>query len=220
MQAIKRIVLTEPSLDLHIHIAMDSILVMSEVKESCRAKLSSQMQEQVLSKREHSLWKPLLLVVPLRLGLSELNPAYIPGLKAVFESPQSVGIMGGRPNHALFFIGYAENELLYLDPHTVQQTVTIGSKFTQDEEAADETYHLRKPGRLNFLAMDPSVAVCFYLSSEDEFDTLCKKLTERFSSTLSLFEICEKRTTFSNATANPPTVIHSSEHDYEGFEML
>ena len=52
-------------------------------------------------------WKPLLLVIPLRLGLSELNPVYIPGLKAVFESPQNVGIMGGRPNHALFFIGYA-----------------------------------------------------------------------------------------------------------------
>jgi len=43
----------------------------------------------------------------LRLGLSDLNEAYVPALKAVFEIPQSLGIIGGRPNHALYFIGYA-----------------------------------------------------------------------------------------------------------------
>ena len=26
-------------------------------------------------------WKPLLLVIPLRLGLSEINPIYVNGLK-------------------------------------------------------------------------------------------------------------------------------------------
>jgi len=26
-------------------------------------------------------WKPLVLVVPLRLGLSEINPVYVQGLK-------------------------------------------------------------------------------------------------------------------------------------------
>ena len=29
-----------------------------------------------------SQWKPLLLLIPLRLGLSEINPVYINGLKA------------------------------------------------------------------------------------------------------------------------------------------
>lgn len=28
-----------------------------------------------------SQWKPLLLLIPLRLGLSEINPVYINGLK-------------------------------------------------------------------------------------------------------------------------------------------
>lgn len=26
-------------------------------------------------------WKPLLLIVPLRLGLNEINPIYVPGLQ-------------------------------------------------------------------------------------------------------------------------------------------
>lgn len=31
--------------------------------------------------RAPSQWKPLLLLIPLRLGLSEINPVYINGLK-------------------------------------------------------------------------------------------------------------------------------------------
>ena len=31
--------------------------------------------------RAPSQWKPLLLLIPLRLGLSETNPVYINGLK-------------------------------------------------------------------------------------------------------------------------------------------
>lgn len=30
-----------------------------------------------------SQWKPLLLLIPLRLGLSEINPIYINGLKVI-----------------------------------------------------------------------------------------------------------------------------------------
>lgn len=62
------------------------------------------------------------------------------------------------------------------------------------EKAADETYHSTKPGRMNFLAMDPSIALCFYCKTELDFDNLCKKLVDRFSNApLPLFEICEKR---------------------------
>lgn len=31
--------------------------------------------------RAPSQWKPLLLLIPLRLGLSDINPVYINGLK-------------------------------------------------------------------------------------------------------------------------------------------
>lgn len=33
-----------------------------------------------------SQWKPLLLLIPLRLGLSEINPIYINGLKVIKKS--------------------------------------------------------------------------------------------------------------------------------------
>lgn len=104
-------------------------------------------------------WKPLLLIVPLRLGLSEVNPIYINGLKKSFEMPGSVGMVGGRPNQAHYFIGYVGDEALYLDPHTTQKCGPIGEKLTPSEIEMDETYHQRYASRINFKSMDPSLAL-------------------------------------------------------------
>ena len=38
----------------------------------------------------------LLLLIPLRLGLDELNEEYTRGIAEIFGLPQSVGILGGR----------------------------------------------------------------------------------------------------------------------------
>ena len=49
----------------------------------------------------------LLLLVPVRLGLGSLNEAEYGGaLIRLLEFPQSLGFIGGRPNHALWFVGY------------------------------------------------------------------------------------------------------------------
>ncbi|KAI3387364.1 hypothetical protein SNEBB_003884 [Seison nebaliae] len=69
-------------------------------------------------------WRaPLLLLIPLRLGLNELNGEYVDQLKWSMDNEYSVGFIGGRPNHALYFYGYRDDELLFLDPHTVQNYI-------------------------------------------------------------------------------------------------
>jgi len=57
-------------------------------------------------KENEGEWKPLLILIPLRLGLDTLNPDYIPAVKEVFQYPQSLGIIGGRPRSSLYFVGY------------------------------------------------------------------------------------------------------------------
>lgn len=37
--------------------------------------------EQTKSKSSKKSWKPLVLVIPLRLGISTINPAYVQGVK-------------------------------------------------------------------------------------------------------------------------------------------
>ena len=50
-------------------------------------------------------FRPLLLFIPLRLGQEKFNMEYASALKACFSITQSVGIIGGRPRHALWLIG-------------------------------------------------------------------------------------------------------------------
>lgn len=67
-----------------------------------------------------------------------------------------MGIIGGRPNQALYFFGYAGDEILYFDPHICQKSGCVGNKETLAEIEIDETYHKRSPGKMAFVHMDPS----------------------------------------------------------------
>lgn len=125
-QVLKRLVKYDDWCSLAIHVALDNNVVMQEIIKLCEKRDS---------------WKPLLLIIPLRLGLSEVNPIYIEGLKRSFEIPGTLGLVGGRPNQALYFIGYVGNEALYLDPHTTQKSGKVGDKLTTIEIETDETYH-------------------------------------------------------------------------------
>lgn len=60
------------------------------------------------------LFRPLLLFIPLRLGQEKFNMEYAEALKACFTLPQSVGVIGGKPRHALWFIGTHGESKIYL----------------------------------------------------------------------------------------------------------
>ena len=49
---------------------------------------------------------PLLLLIPLTLGMGKVDPAYLPQIQRVLTFPQSVGIVGGRPGASLYFVGH------------------------------------------------------------------------------------------------------------------
>lgn len=145
-QVLKKLIKYDDWCSLVIHVALDNTLVTEEVINLCTNNIDDS-------------WQPLLLVIPLRLGLGEINPIYFDGLKKCFEIPGNIGIIGGRPNQALYFIGYVGDEALFLDPHTTQRTGTIGNKIEQSEIEMDQTFHQKYATRMKFNQMDPSIAV-------------------------------------------------------------
>ena len=48
----------------------------------------------------------LLILLPVVLGVDRLNEVYSEQLQTILRLPQSVGIVGGKPGHSLYFIGY------------------------------------------------------------------------------------------------------------------
>ncbi|CAH2246762.1 cysteine protease ATG4B [Pelobates cultripes] len=194
-QVLRKLAAFDQWSSLAVHIAMDNTVVIEEIRRLCKARCADSCGAGLLcnghSETSDVLWKPLVLLIPLRLGLSEINEAYIATLKHCFMVPQSLGVIGGRPNSAHYFIGYVGEELIYLDPHTTQPAVDPSdSSFV-----ADESFHCQHPPcRMHVSEIDPSIAVGFFCKTEEDFEDWCKNI-KKLSLTegaLPMFEVVEQ----------------------------
>lgn len=128
---------------------------------------SSSMNDEVVGQSnektgESSQWVPGILFIQLRLGLTKINPLYFAALKKTFQLKNSLGIIGGRPNHALYLIGYTDDDMIYLDPHSTQQYVDFDSASMAAPQSS--TISQSQPQQRQQTIVDPQDE---RLSSED-----------------------------------------------------
>lgn len=131
-QVLKKLAVFDTWSALAVHVAMDNTVVMADIRRLCRSSLPCAGAEAFPADSERHCngfpagaegggraapWRPLVLLIPLRLGLADVNAAYAGTLKHCFRMPQSLGVIGGKPNSAHYFIGYVGEELIYLTPH-------------------------------------------------------------------------------------------------------
>jgi len=102
--------------------------------------------------------------------VDSVNKLYIPAIKALFTFPQSLGIIGGRPRRSLFFVGYQDDYVIFLDPHTVRPSVK------PDQDFSSESFHCNAPQKMSIASIDPSLAIGFFCANEREFNDLCTQL--------------------------------------------
>ncbi|XP_031843969.1 autophagy-related 4a isoform X2 [Nomia melanderi] len=197
-QVLKKLVVYDDWSSITIHVALDNTLIVNDILRQCRVEGGTTAEaDGDIPLKAPSQWKPLLLLIPLRLGLSEINPIYINGLKTSFKIPQSLGVIGGKPNLALYFIGCVGNEVIYLDPHTTQRSGSVNKKLEEDEIEMDTTYHCKSASRIPITGIDPSVALCFFCATEKDFKSLCNSIQEELiiPEKQPLLELCTERLT-------------------------
>uniref|UniRef100_A0A672SN23 Cysteine protease n=1 Tax=Sinocyclocheilus grahami TaxID=75366 RepID=A0A672SN23_SINGR len=207
-QVLKKLAVFDSRSRLAVHVAMDNTVVIEEIKRLCMPWLdfdrgacaaSEEPREMngdlegacALAEEETALWKPLVLLIPLRLGLSDINEAYFEPLKQCFMMPQSLGVIGGKPNSAHYFIGFVGHELIYLDPHTTQLAVDPN----EDSQFPDDSYHCQHPPcRMHICELDPSIAAGFFCQTEDDFDDWCAQIRKVANCRgLSMFELVDSQ---------------------------
>ncbi|XP_053539489.1 cysteine protease ATG4B isoform X2 [Ictalurus punctatus] len=169
-QVLKKLAVFDTWSRLAVHVAMDNTVIIEEIKRLCMPwldferggcadplEMNGYMEGAcAMALEDTAVWKPLVLLIPLRLGLSDINEAYIETLKQCFMMPQSLGVIGGKPNSAHYFIGFVGEELIYLDPHTTQPAV----EPFENGEIQDDSYHCQHPPcRMHICELDPSIAV-------------------------------------------------------------
>ena len=131
-----------------------------------------------------------------------------------------MGIIGGRPSHALYFVGYVGNEFIYLDPHTTQPVVDLSK-----EEALlfdDKSYHCNSASRMDMIQLDPSISLCFFCETEADFDNWCTLAKNTFirGEKQPLFELAKDRTSFmSSYTSVSPTPTSPQQDCFANYEM-
>ncbi|KAJ2393191.1 hypothetical protein H4S02_000365 [Coemansia sp. RSA 2611] len=184
----KRLSIKHPQCPLTIHVAIDQTVYASEVRKQA-------LDE---SAESPGSWRPLLLLVPVRLGLSRLNLGYIPKIKTLFQIPQSVGLVGGKPSRSFYFIGRQGDSLFYLDPHITRQHVPRSGSLDQAEQMATDSdsdssdfemfgvpetdeYHTTHICTMPIHRLDPSMLLGFLFNTEAEFDTFVMAATDKES---------------------------------------
>ncbi|KAH0509344.1 Cysteine protease ATG4B [Microtus ochrogaster] len=131
-QVLKKLAVFDTWSSLAVHIAMDNTVVMEEIR------------------------KPLEAMACPRLWMVKHMLPAVYWASHCFMMPQSLGVIGGKPNSAHYFIGYVGEELIYLDPHTTQPAVEL----TDSCFIPDESFHCQHPPcRMGIGELDPSIAV-------------------------------------------------------------
>eukprot|EP00039_Didymoeca_costata_P032413 m.37728 g.37728 ORF g.37728 m.37728 type:complete len:162 (+) comp9343_c0_seq2:22-507(+) len=139
-----------------------------------------------LMKQSGKRWNPLFILVPLRLGLRNFNIRYIPALKKCLSSRHCVGIMGGKPRHSLYFIGYQDKDLIGLDPHACRPT-----EDPMDLKTNLKTYHCTAPRKIPFTGIDPSLALGFYCETEEDLNNFFDFSVEHCGGPTPLYSIAD-----------------------------
>ena len=118
----------------------------------------------------------LVLFVPLVLGVGkvcfaicccsgercllfvQIDDRYLRQLKTILTWPQSIGFIGGRSNSSLYFVGFQEENLLFLDPHKVQPATTSPHEMP--------TYFNAPLRHMPISSLITSLAIGFYCKSK------------------------------------------------------
>ena len=115
---------------------------------------------------------PCIVFVSFRLGLDKIHKDYHEYIAQIFDIPNNLGIIGGNLNSAHYFIGAANDYLLYLDPHLNQKAW----KDMKGLEQSIDTYLNKKFYKLQIKNMSPAFTVGFYFINLKEYFDLTNYL--------------------------------------------
>ena len=94
-------------------------------------------------------------MILVRLGLDKAEPKYLKILNTFMESEHFQGVIGGKPEKALYFVGRQGNDYIYLDPHYVQEA-------KKEIQATSDSYFCGSFRKCKNTAIDPSLGISFY----------------------------------------------------------
>ncbi|KAE8742279.1 hypothetical protein FOCC_FOCC012157, partial [Frankliniella occidentalis] len=141
---------------LCVYVAQDCAVYVQDIIDLC---------EKHENGGSRKYWKSVIILVPVRLGGEKMNSIYAPCLTSLLTLKHCIGIIGGRPRHSLYFVGYQDDKLIHLDPHYCQERVDVWQP-----NFPLSSFHCRSPRKMHLSKMDPSCSIGFYCKTRDDLD--------------------------------------------------
>uniref|UniRef100_A0AAQ6A6W8 Cysteine protease n=1 Tax=Amphiprion ocellaris TaxID=80972 RepID=A0AAQ6A6W8_AMPOC len=117
--------------------------------------------------------RAVIILIPVRLGGEKTNPEYFDFAKGILSLEYCIGIIGGKPKQACYFVGFQDDSLIYMDPHYCQSFVDVSTS-----DFPLQSYHCPSPKKMPFSKMDPSCTIGFYSRSVQDYERIRQELSK------------------------------------------
>lgn len=138
---------------------------------------------------KYQMKKNFIMFISVRHGLYEIEEETKDAIIDYFNLFNNIGIIGGKHSRALYFIGYCQKNLIFLDPHFINDTCSIQSLLDNKKK---DTYKPIDYYYMDINQMSPSFTMGFYCNQIDQFCELSNHLYAYSNLENKLFNIKQK----------------------------
>ncbi|KAK1164282.1 cysteine protease ATG4C isoform X2 [Acipenser oxyrinchus oxyrinchus] len=159
---------TDPELQgITVYVAQDCTVYRADVIDSLQKPAQGPETETRVDR------KAVIILIPVRLGGEKTNPEYFDFVKGILSLEYCIGIIGGKPKQAYYFVGFQDDSLIYMDPHYCQSFVDVSMNGFPLE-----SFHCPSPKKMSFTKMDPSCTIGFYSRSVQDFEKISEEISK------------------------------------------
>ena len=120
----------------------------------------------IFNKKRYILKQKFLIFISVRHGLHSLNEEVYKDVLKIFDIKTNIGLIGGKNSRAFYFIGKCGQNLIFLDPHYVQQTIPLNALGNNNFE---ESYRPRDVYYMDISELSPSFSIGFAIKDMKDF---------------------------------------------------
>ena len=111
--------------------------------------------------------KMFIIFVSARHGLNQIDDSMKDKILKFFNYKNNIGFIGGKTSKAYYFIGNCEDNLIFLDPHHVQESISINDIFVGE---GSQSYKPNDVFYMNINELSPSFTFGFAIKNLYEFE--------------------------------------------------
>uniref|UniRef100_A0A8C2Q8S2 Cysteine protease n=1 Tax=Cyprinus carpio TaxID=7962 RepID=A0A8C2Q8S2_CYPCA len=149
------------------------MLYSADVIDSHSGRTGSHSDPQGLNSEAAPDSRAVIILIPVRLGGEKINPEYLSFVKSILSLEYCIGIIGGKPKQAYYFVGFQDDSLIYMDPHYCQSFVDVSTS-----DFPLQSFHCPSPKKMPFSKMDPSCTIGFYSKNVEHYERISTELSK------------------------------------------